>query len=593
VVICNTIGFEGQVAYRALRFLAEDLASQSFTVLRFDYPGSGDSEGRGAQAGNVIAMRQGLHAAVAAMRGWGASEVYLAGIRVGAALAARYALDDGDIAGLALWAPCVSGSGVVRELRARYRLSANRRPAQKAPNDDLPEGSLNVAGFQFSAAALESLASLRILDETERAATRRVLVIDRQDAAPSTNLVERLQESGAAVEHHLAGGWVDFMVEDETTSVLPTDSLNHITRWFARLTPDAEATSSRHSPSPPISHTLLLETQGDRGAIREEAVRLDNDLFGIKSLPVGPTMSSDRHGVLLLNTGMINRTGPAGLYVNLARHLSALGLKVLRVDLGGTGDTSRSSDLPGSHYLPDRTEEACRAVTWARQTMNVDRITLLGVCSGAFHAFQAALQDAGVDQIVLVNPAVFYLGEDGRLDSAIGNAIGRAYGMKRLLVSPTAWLRVRDREALWSKTPTALKGIAHMGLARTRNVMLRVGLRKPRQSGLAADLVTLTNRGVRILFLFAPEESALNYLRAFGGPTLATLERHGAVLIRELPEGDHLFSERNSRTALMGVVTEFLKPSPAESASAIAGPASNTIGDLLRTMRRGRRTRCL
>src|SRR5579871_2345685 len=55
VVLCPPIGHEQIHSHRGLRCLADALAEAGFSVLRFDYHGTGDSAGAGEEPGRVAA----------------------------------------------------------------------------------------------------------------------------------------------------------------------------------------------------------------------------------------------------------------------------------------------------------------------------------------------------------------------------------------------------------------------------------------------------------------------------------------------------------------------------------------------------------
>ena len=68
MVFCNPLGFEGVIAYRAYRRLADDLTARGFFVLRFDYDGEGDSAGGSWEPNRVETWLASIDAAVAVLR---------------------------------------------------------------------------------------------------------------------------------------------------------------------------------------------------------------------------------------------------------------------------------------------------------------------------------------------------------------------------------------------------------------------------------------------------------------------------------------------------------------------------------------------
>lgn len=105
-VICNPGGAELVHAHRSLRHLALRLSRRGFHVLRFDYYGTGDSEGEDGEA-DPAGMQQDTEFALEAARDIaGVAQVALIGLRLGAGIAAQASLRrSGEVESLVLWDP--------------------------------------------------------------------------------------------------------------------------------------------------------------------------------------------------------------------------------------------------------------------------------------------------------------------------------------------------------------------------------------------------------------------------------------------------------------------------------------------------------
>jgi pimeloyl-ACP methyl ester carboxylesterase len=114
------------------------LAAAGLHVLRFDYSGTGDSEGDSADV-SLAQWTRDIATAVEEIRDIsGVRRISLVGMRLGAALALR-AAGDADIRELVLWEPVVSGTEYLNSLdaveRRRLRFLNFPEPDDGHPNE--------------------------------------------------------------------------------------------------------------------------------------------------------------------------------------------------------------------------------------------------------------------------------------------------------------------------------------------------------------------------------------------------------------------------------------------------------------------------
>ncbi len=565
VVICNALGYEGLISCRPLAELARRLVVLGYAVLRFDYEGTGDSDGGDWEPGRTKEWGESIHGAVAALRAReGVAEVYLAGVRMGATLACRYAHDHPGIAGLALWAPCADGTAYVRELRALSRLSAAARPPQRVTADWFPQDSLEVAGFELARSTADDLRAVNLLESVHRSPAPCMLIVDHTDRSPADALVEKLIALGTDVEHVRVAGFSEFMVDDETKSVLPRAVIEQMTQWFAK----AQPRSDRVSTDPPqVSPTLVVGEPApvhfippgvECPPVVERAVRLPDGLFAIVTEPVDQTR---RRGVavLILNTGLTNRVGQGRLSIEQARYWASLGFTVVRVDLRGTGDSPLPGPVPGnSTYAPERVDEVIEVVDWLRSHGDVSHLVLYGICSGAYQSFHAALQGAAIDLAVLVNPAIWY--NDSYRGAGLDIQVAR--NSTRAIFRLNEWRRlVREPRATAESIRQAANGFGHLVRVRVAPWLRKVGVDLPDPVLLSRDLNRIVRRGIDLLIVFAAAEMGEQYLRTFGGEPLVALPGRGRRTVVDIDGGDHVFSAPGARQRLIEAVTRHLEES--------------------------------
>jgi pimeloyl-ACP methyl ester carboxylesterase len=139
----------------------------------------------------------------------------------------------------------------------------------------------------------------------------------------------------------------------------------------------------------------------------EEAFPYGEDGRGLSILTLpgrkaGP--AEFRPVVILLNAGLLNRTGPNRLYVRMARVFAELGCASLRVDLTGRGDTP----VGKSTIYDEATFDDYAAIkTKLNSRFGPAPIVLVGLCSGSDDAIRFAQSDPDVKGMILLDPVAF------------------------------------------------------------------------------------------------------------------------------------------------------------------------------------------
>ena len=132
-----------------------------------------------------------------------------------------------------------------------------------------------------------------------------------------------------------------------------------------------------------------------------------NSLIGVTCTPAQPhvTREAGAPAAVFLNAGILHRVGPNRLYVRLARMLADAGIPSLRFDLAGVGDSPTARDPRGS-VLDIVERDIADAIDFAARQSRDGTVVLIGLCSGADNALQAAVRDERVAGAVLLDPNV-------------------------------------------------------------------------------------------------------------------------------------------------------------------------------------------
>ncbi len=375
VVLCPPVGRDYLQSHYAMRRLAIRLAERGFCVLRIDYDGTGDSSGSDADQARVKSWLASVGAAIEYMRRSGAARVSLVGMRFGATLAAVAAESDGAIEALVLWDPCTSGRTFLNEQRTLFAISTGGTPTRL-------DGSVETLGFVYSRATVSDLGSVGIPMIRGRLAAR-VLVLQRPDRIADRALVERL--ASERVDWDDATGQ-DMLIDTWAPNVrLPDRAIDRIGAWLSHVTSGGWVAFSR--PTASKDATVARVPSGD-GVIERPVFLGPTALFGvlteIPDVASGPT-------ILLLSVATEHHVGPARLWVQLARKWAAAGLRVVRLDISGVGESPVRYGQPEFVTYPPEAFDDVAEVAIALSPDDPSNVVLMGLCSSAYQAIEGAL----------------------------------------------------------------------------------------------------------------------------------------------------------------------------------------------------------
>jgi acetyl esterase/lipase len=213
VVICSPIHAELLRNYRREVLLARSLARSGYAVQRFQYRGSGNSDGDPAD-GTFESLCEDARAAVDRLVGTtGVERLVFVGTRLGAVAAAVTGRTAGAVA-LAMWEPVLNGERYFREIFRGHLVSGLKKAEdgeERKPSQELRDrGSVDVLGYSIDRPLFESVRTRRLIDDAAQGAPPHVLLVQigggRGLRAEAGSLVERWREAGASVRTHQLEG---------------------------------------------------------------------------------------------------------------------------------------------------------------------------------------------------------------------------------------------------------------------------------------------------------------------------------------------------------------------------------------------------
>lgn len=196
VILCSSFGLENARYQPALASLAAALSRRGLNVLCFDYHGTGDSAGTSLDPGIMRRWIGNVEAAeVWLRRHGGVDTVSLAGLRLGAIIAALAASRIPALDELLLLAPPATGDSFVCELR--HASSGDTTPR----NTILPFEGVDLAGFRLGGQTIREIAAFNWSDLRECKA-RRVVILAENRAADRETLASAFASLDCTVAMH-------------------------------------------------------------------------------------------------------------------------------------------------------------------------------------------------------------------------------------------------------------------------------------------------------------------------------------------------------------------------------------------------------
>ncbi len=511
VVVCPPIGFDYYLAHYALRRLAEELAGAGLCAVRFDYDGTGDSLGGSGDADRVQAWLTSVASARGCLRRAGLDQISLVGMRFGATLAAASAARDPGVDQLVLWDPIASGKSFLVEHHAVSVLTFGV-PARST------DGSVEIPGTVFDATTVRSLHGLAVPSSGAPLA-RRVLVLTRRDR-PVDRAVLRPTMAQERVDREEAVGQAALLDRTPPNQQLPVAAARRVVDWLS-----AGATAESRQVRAPTDPPRVVVGQGTQGRpIVERAVRVPPvGLFGILTEPEQPEVPGDGAAspppVLFLNVAAEPHIGPARLWVDLARRWAGAGMRSLRLDLSGLGDSPhRGGGGPWAIFKPDAFDDVTDAARWVSPDDPSD-VVLVGLCSSGYQALESALA-LGARGAVVVNPSVSFVPPEHRDGLPLD-------GRRRIALA-------QDAVATALREEGALGGLRERvpDLAWRARVLLSPGRRSGRW------LTELVHQGTDTLIV-AGDREVRPIRQGITGLQLRRLERTGLLQLEHVPGLQH------------------------------------------------------
>jgi pimeloyl-ACP methyl ester carboxylesterase len=530
VVLSPTLGIEAVSARYAYRCLADRLADAGFVALRFDYDGTGDSAGEDDEPGRVEAWLSSVRVATELVQGIGLGRVGVVGMRMGATLVAEiFGSGPASINDLVLWDPCASGRTFLREQGALWAFALGSEGAG--------DGSIETPGLVYDKDTVTDLSALTIANSDGPMADR-VLVLKRSGRTGDRRMNERLAMAHA--ERKDIEGQAELVDAQPDVAKVPEDTIAAIVEWLAagadgapNLPIDPDAVGRAHG-------TIVVGAHG--ATIEEHAVSLGPiGLFGIVA-------TSGTEGVegsptfFFFNAGVIDHVGPARLWVRLSRQWAQRGLRSVRCDISGLGESPVHAGQARQGVFPS---EGLDDVSDALRSMlpeDPSNAVLLGLCSGAYYAVEGVIEHKARG-LCAVNPILTFNLPPADPDRGSGSPEVPTEGRREVKGGMKSWVRSIPAYDRINRIVQHLPGAAWW-------IINRVAV----ETSPAQRLAQVVDAGVNVLVIAGPDEA--RWLRGGEGPTLRKLGATGRFRMEVIPGLEHTLFERRTREVAVGILTD-------------------------------------
>jgi pimeloyl-ACP methyl ester carboxylesterase len=260
-------------------------------------------------------------------------------------------------------------------------------------------------------------------------------------------------------------------------------------------------------------------------------------LVGILSRPGAALAETPGLAVVITNSGIIHRVGANRVHVRLARALARAGYPVLRYDLPGIGDSERGGT---GAAVQEENIAGTRAALDALQRGGVaDRFVMVGLCSGADHAFATIIVDPRVVGAVMIDPTGMFSTRRHRFNRILQTA---SRGLR-----PRVWWRLVTGQYNLSRTLTSSEPKPRApGLPRTLDPQRDADILRQ----MTAAFKTLADRGERLFVIITRHNREIYSYRRQLFDTLPDLDLEDVVNVEERPSSDHTFSTESDRAWL-------------------------------------------
>ena len=531
VLIAPPIGPVYMHSKATLRKLALKLSSSDFSSWSFDWPGYGNSCGTLPIENSIQAYADTLQLLSKVIYEHSGCKPVLVTL-CSSSLITYKVLQNNSLSAWVQWYPYSQGAGFIRDLEL---IDAALSDTDK--RSDL----ITAGGYPIFRKDAEQYSTLKL---SSYAPTNAIPILCIHGPESKRQLfLNAYQEQGCDVRKHVSSELAQ-MARQAEYSIPAVNDIAYINDWVNGLALSHEKLVNVSMPFP--NHINF-------GDAKEEVIRLGKrHLFGILTMP---TKAKAQHCLIIPNTGAGHHAGPNGLHTLMARKLAQNGFATLRLDIENLGDSGGEFDTNNNDaYTVHAAENIAEFVNEYLQ-MRFSRISLFGLCSGAYSAFQYVIMDENprISKLFLANVNTLYWqpGEDTATPEDAKQSIDDNY-YKSQARNISAWVDLLTKPSKWLRVMGKLVSMFKNIVGRLKRAIFGS------TTQLEKDVTKIVERDILFHFYFNKGEPGIEMLKQNTGRTFQRLIEQNKVNVSISSDGDHTFTSIQARNDLINAVIKAL-----------------------------------
>ena len=527
VLIAPPIGPVYMHSKATLRKLALKLSSNGFSSWSFDWPGYGNSCGSLPVENSIEVYADTLQLLSKVIHEYSGCKPVLVTL-CSSSLVTYKALQNNSLSAWVQWYPYSQGASFIRDLEL----------IDAALSDtDRRSDLITAGGYPLFRKDAEQYSVLKLSSYVPTNAIP-ILCIHGPESKRQPFL-KPYEEQGCGVSKHTSSELAQ-MARQAEYSIPAINDIAYINDWLNNLALSHEKSVNVSVPFP--NHVNF-------GDVKEEVIRLGKrHLFGVLTIP---TNAEAQNCLIIPNTGAGHHAGPNGLHTLMARKLAQNGFATLRLDIENLGDSGDEFDANNNDaYTAHAAENIAEFVNKYLQA-RFPKISIFGLCSGAYSAFQYVIMDENprISKLFLANVNTLYWqpGEDTATPEDAKHSIDDNY-YKSQARNISAWVDLLTKPSKWLRIMAKLISILKNIINRFKRAISGA------TTQLEADVSSIVERGILFHFYFNKDEPGIEMLKQNTGRTFQRLIEQNKVNVSISSDGDHTFTSIKARSDLINAV---------------------------------------